>query len=114
VLRNEQLNFGGHFPPQGIIFVFCHGVQALMSQIWVEGVALATRTGQVSTHLAHDGVTQYWDGGKMEIVADGNYSADDEMQATFTLSFNHNAPHYVSDEDDHQKLLVLSDDNPHD
>ncbi len=78
------------------------------------GVALATRTGQVSTHLAHDGVTQYWDEGKIEIVGDGNYSADDEMQATSTLSFNHDTPHYVSDEDDHQKLLALSDDNPHD
>jgi hypothetical protein len=76
-----------------------------MSQIWDNGVALATRTGRVSTHWERDGVIQYWDEGAMETVGEGNYSADDEAQ---------DAPHYVSDEDDPQQSLALSEDLPHD
>jgi hypothetical protein len=89
-------------------------VQALMSQIWVDGVAVATRCSQVSTHLGQDGVTLYWDEGQMEIIAEGICSAEDENQDSTNSSFIHKAPHYKLKEDDSQKSLVLSEDRPHD
>lgn len=85
-----------------------------MSQIWVDGVAVATRCSQLSTHLGQDGVILYWDEGQMEIIGEGICSAEDENQYSTNSSFIHKAPHYKLEEDDSQKSLVLSEDRPHD
>ncbi|KAH8954241.1 hypothetical protein BDL97_08G069300 [Sphagnum fallax] len=85
-----------------------------MSQIWVDGVAVATRCSQLSTHLGQDGVILYWDEGQMEIIGEGICSAEDENQDSTNSSFIHKAPHYKLEEDNSQKSLVLSEDRPHD
>ncbi|KAH8954235.1 hypothetical protein BDL97_08G069300 [Sphagnum fallax] len=96
-----------------IVPLFEH-LQALMSQIWVDGVAVATRCSQLSTHLGQDGVILYWDEGQMEIIGEGICSAEDENQDSTNSSFIHKAPHYKLEEDNSQKSLVLSEDRPHD